>query len=220
MFKEYGGSLEGYFLIMRFLFFVCHGYVKYKATHASRKLPDGFEDIKAVYLENISKVFKKYSIPLSMVINFDQTDTIMVPVSDWTLEVQGSKEIDMIGLDDKREVTALILSMTAELLPPQIIHGGKIPRCHPSVNIPPGWNMTHSQSHWSTKEMMLEYIDEVLVPYIARQREQLNISPTAPSLCILDVLLLTDGNIFYKGLKNTTFSMYSFQLVAQGNFNS
>ena len=63
----------------------------------------------------------------------------------------------------------------------------KTPRCHPSVNIPLGWNITHSQTHWSTKETMLEYIDEVLVPYIARQREQLILSPTAPGLCFFDV---------------------------------
>ena len=187
MLKEYGGSLE-LKKSWAFSFLIRHGYVKRKATRASRKVPDDFEAIKAVYLENISKVFKEYSIPLSMAINFDQTGTRMVPVSDWTLEVQGSKQIDMIGLDDKREVTALLaVSMTGELLPSQIIYGGKTPRCHPSVNIPPGWNITHSQSHWSTKETMLEYVDEVLVPYMARQREQLNLSPTAPGLCIFDV---------------------------------
>ena len=45
----------------------------------------------------------------------------------------------MIGLDDKRKVTDfLTVSMTGEQLLPQIINGGKAPRCHPSVNIPPG----------------------------------------------------------------------------------
>ena len=42
-----------------------------------------------------------------MVINFDQTGTKMVPV---TLEVHGSKQIDMVGLDK--------ISLTGELLPP------------------------------------------------------------------------------------------------------
>ena len=124
MLKEYGGSLE-FKKSWAFSFLLRHGYVKHNATRASRKVPDDFEAIKAVYLQNISKVFKQYSIPLSMVINFDESGTRMVPVSDWTLEVQVSKQIDMIGLADKREVTALLaFSMTGQLLPPQIIYGG------------------------------------------------------------------------------------------------
>ena len=43
-----------------------------------------------------------------MIVNFAQTGTKMVPVSNWTLEVSGSRQIDMVGLDDKREVTALL----------------------------------------------------------------------------------------------------------------
>ena len=77
---------------MAFPFLLHHRYVKRKATRASHKVLDDFEAIKAVYLENISKVFKKCRIPLSVVINFDQTGSRMVPVSDWTLEVQGSSK--------------------------------------------------------------------------------------------------------------------------------
>ena len=50
--------------------------MKCKVSRASRKVPDDFEAIKSVYLDNI------ISIPLSMVINFDQTGSRIVPVSD------------------------------------------------------------------------------------------------------------------------------------------
>ena len=74
-----------------------------------------------------------------MVVNFDQTGTKMVPVSCWTLEVQGSKQIDMVGLDDKREVTALLaVSLSGELLPPQVIYAGTTQSCHPNVPLPDG----------------------------------------------------------------------------------
>ena len=74
-----------------------------------------------------------------MVLTFDQTDTKMVPVSDWTLEVQGSKQIDTIGLENKREITVLLaISLTGELISPQVIYAGKTPRCQPHVNIPLG----------------------------------------------------------------------------------
>ena len=42
-------------------------------------------------------------IPPSMIINCDETETKMVPVRLWTMEIQGTKQIDMIAMDDKRE---------------------------------------------------------------------------------------------------------------------
>jgi len=124
-----------------------------------------------------------------MVVNFDQTGTKMVPVSDWTLEVSGTKQIDMVGLDDKREVTVLLaVSLTGELLPPQIIYKGKTDQCHPTVDYPNGWHNTHSVmiNHWSTEETMLQYADTVLALYMAKQRQLLE-CPEATGLCIFNV---------------------------------
>ena len=123
-----------------------------------------------------------------MIVNFDQTGTKMVPVSNWTLEIQETKQIDMVGWDDKREVTALLAeTLSGELLPPQIIYAGKTARCHPSVNVPAGWDVTHSPNHWSTRETMLEYVDTILSPRMTKRREQLHLEPDAFGLCILDV---------------------------------
>ena len=106
----------------------------------------------------------------SVIVNFDQTGTKMVPVSEWTLEIQGTKQIDVVGLDDKREVTVLLaVSLSGNLLPPQVIYAGKMRRCHPNTNVPDGWNATHSGSHWSTQDTMVEYVDMVLAPYMAEQ---------------------------------------------------
>ena len=90
----------------------------------------------------------------------------MIPVSNWTMAVQGTRQIDMIGLDDKKDATALLaVSLSGVLLPPQVIYSGKTLRCHPNVAIPAGWHLTHSPSHWSTKETMLDYM--------AKQNEEL-----------------------------------------------
>lgn len=34
-----------------------------------------------------------------------------VPVSNWTMEVQGSQKIPIVGLDDKRQVTAVFAGL-------------------------------------------------------------------------------------------------------------
>ena len=47
-------------------------------------------------------------IPAELVINLDQTGLNIVPVSDWTMEVEGSKRVEVAGKDDKKQITAVL----------------------------------------------------------------------------------------------------------------
>ena len=60
--------------------------VKHKGTKAARKLPSDFEKQK------------EEKIPQQLVISFDHTGIKIVLASNWTLAVQGSKQIGVIGL--------------------------------------------------------------------------------------------------------------------------
>jgi hypothetical protein len=68
------------------LFLYRHGYVKRKATKAARKLPPDFPDIKLGFLQRIKDEVVTNSIPLALVLNFDQTSL----VSEWTMEKQST----------------------------------------------------------------------------------------------------------------------------------
>ena len=46
-------------------------------------------------------------IPAELVINFDQTALNIVPTSDWTMEAEGSKRVEIIT-KDKRQITAVL----------------------------------------------------------------------------------------------------------------
>ena len=48
---------------------------------------------------------------------------------------------------------------------------------------------------------MLEYIEKILDPYMARQREQLGLSPDAPGLCIFDVFAAHRCDEFLQSLR-------------------
>ena len=57
-------------------------------------------------------------IPLDLIINWDQTGINYVPVSSWTMEVEGSKRLELVGKDDKRQITAVFGgSMTGNFCP-------------------------------------------------------------------------------------------------------
>ena len=47
-------------------------------------------------------------IPTQFVINFDQTSLNIVPVSDWTMEVEGAKRVEVAGKDNKKQITAVL----------------------------------------------------------------------------------------------------------------
>ena len=46
-------------------------------------------------------VVEMYKIPPELVINWDQTGINIVPVSQWTMDVEGAKRVEITGIDDK-----------------------------------------------------------------------------------------------------------------------
>ena len=167
------------------------GFVRRKGTKAARKLPSDYEDIKASFLERVREAATTSTgsfIPPQLILNFDQTNAKFVPVSEWTLEKSGTKQVSIVGLEDKREMTVLLCcTLSGELLSPQLIYAGKTERCHPSVCFPDGWNITHSPNHWSTQETMMEFLDKILIPYVQQTRERMELPPTFPAVAIFDV---------------------------------
>lgn len=63
--------------------------------------------MKLEYLNRIKETVNKYDIPADMVINWDHSGLNLIPVSDWTMEAEGSKRVEISGLGDKRQYTAV-----------------------------------------------------------------------------------------------------------------
>ena len=145
------------------------GLVQRKATKASCKTPDDLDWIKAEFVSCATGIIVHVegNIPQNSVVNWDQTVAKFVPVSEWTMAEIGSRQVGVLGLEDKREMTILLAcTLSGALLPPQLIYGGKTPQCHPKVDFPPGWDVWHSPRHRSTEDTMLCYLDTVLLPYV------------------------------------------------------
>ncbi len=65
------------------------------------------------------------------------------------MEEKGCKRIELVGIDDKRQITAVICgSLTGELLPFQLIYTGTTRACLPKVSgIPDDWHVTCTPNH-------------------------------------------------------------------------
>eukprot|EP00058_Branchiostoma_floridae_P025112 XP_002610602.1 hypothetical protein BRAFLDRAFT_65792 [Branchiostoma floridae] len=163
-------------------------FVKRKGTKAARKVPEDFELIREQFYQRIEAAIRDNNIPDEMVCNWDQTGVNIVPVSDWTLEEEGTKQVPITGLEDKRQITLLLTtSLSGQLLPPQALYQGKTDACHPKFKFPEEWDIFHTESHWSNGPSMLRYADRVLIPYMEDQRSQLGLAPDHPGLAIFDV---------------------------------
>ena len=163
------------------------GFVKRKATTKAKVSVENFAELKSDYLLKIKNIIAMDEIPAELVINFDQTALNIVPTSDWTMEAEGNKRVEIIAKDDKRQITAVLAgTLNGDFLPCQIIYQGTTTRCLPRYDFPNNWHITYSANYWSNEETMTEYVDNVLNPYIAEKRMSLNLSKDYPALIIFD----------------------------------
>jgi len=138
--------------------------------------PDDLEDARKIFLTDIVETVALNDIPGELIFNWDQTGINLVPRTKWTMDKKGKKQIEIARLQDKRQITAVLCgSFVSEFLPPQVIYGGKTKQCHPHYTFPANWVISHSVNHEVT---MLQYIREVIVPFVGSVRQQLELPDT------------------------------------------
>ena len=146
-------------------------------------------------------------IPPQLIFNWDQTGISVVPGSSWTMDEKGSKQVEIVGISDKRQYTALFCgTLAGDFLPLQVIYQGKTAASLPRYDFPDDWHVTYTPNHWSNETKMKEYIEKIILPYCAAQRQELKLSDDHPALAIFDVfrgqqtetiLLLLEENHIY-----------------------
>lgn len=146
------------------------GLVKRKATTKAKVTVEHFENVKAQFLLDIKAIVEIEEVPSALVINWDQTGINYVPVSSWTMAKEGSKRVEIFGVDDKRQITGVFAcNMDGDFMPIQIVYKGKTAKCLPKFSFPSDWHITYSHNHWSDESTM---IHNVYFFHISRQKER------------------------------------------------
>ena len=110
------------------------GFTKRKANSKSKVLPENFDEIRDQFLTDIRSVIEMDDVPPSMVINWDHTAMKIVPSMNWTVEKNGTKRVEIAGIDDKRQTTAVFAcAMSGKFLPMQLIYKGTTTKCLPKL---------------------------------------------------------------------------------------
>ena len=87
----------------------------------------------------------------------------------------------------KQQITTVICgALSGEMLPIQLVYKGTTKNCHLPYKFPDDWLISHSLSHWSNEGTMIEYINEVIVPFVDQKRDDLDLSGNYPAVAIFD----------------------------------
>ena len=71
-------------------------------------------------------------------------------------------------MDDKRQITGtLCASLPGYFWPPQLIYLGLTYRCHPKIKFPESFRITHPSNHWSNQDIVIEFFQEKIFPFLA-----------------------------------------------------
>jgi hypothetical protein len=135
----------------------------------------------------------------------DQTGVHLAPVDSRTYEAKGSKEVKVIGAEDKRQITACIASsLNGDLLPLQLIFQGKTTACHPpftDASTEAFVHLTHTENHWSNQTTMQEYVRAVIVPYAERCAVEHTLPRDSHIVLVLDVWAVHKSEEFRRFLR-------------------
>ena len=185
---EYGGHIElnrpwAVSILRRMGFVQRRGSTQTKASLSDQQI----SQMKHTHLTQISGMVKAHNIPSELVINWDQVGVNLVPSQSWTMEGQGSSRVEIAGSKDKRQITLTLAgSMTGELLPLQLLYQGKTARCHPKYSFLTTFDIWHTPNHWANEETTLQFIRNIIVPYIQEIRAKKR-APDQKALVIFDV---------------------------------
>jgi hypothetical protein len=135
---------------------------------------------------------KEYDIYESLYVNSDQTQVVYVPGNRLTYNPTGAKQVAVVGIEEKRTFT-LMVSVAADgaILLFQAIYRGSTKLSLPSADSPhykdamaAGFLLEFSgtKTYWSNHKTMHTFVDNILAPYFARQKIELDLPPEQKSL--------------------------------------
>ncbi|VDC03285.1 unnamed protein product [Peniophora sp. CBMAI 1063] len=128
-------------------------------------------------------------------VNFDQTQVVVADPSHGTYEVEGSKQVSAIGVEEKRAWTAVVgVASSGSVLPFQVVMKGKTDRSLPSEDAPSrseardlGFQFNvNEKNYWSSLPLMERYFETIVVPYFTEQKTRLGYSDNQECVVLLD----------------------------------
>jgi hypothetical protein len=157
--------------------------------------------------------------------NIDQTNVVFQSSTSSTFEEKGSKQVAVVGKEEKRAFTTLIgITGIGDLLGFQSIYSGKTSRSLPqrssllyeeALSLGIMFEFSKTDTYWSTLELMCKYVTEILVPYWTKQKELVGAPPDQECILLLDVWTV-HWSIAFRTWLDRTFPWIHYIFVPAG----
>ena len=119
----------------------------------------------------------------------------------------------MKGSTEKRMITATFaITLDDHFLPVQLIYGGKSSKNLPRVNLPKSFSLSANPKHYSNEQESIKVLEEIIIPYVKKERERLGMEKDQAALLIMDVFkgqmtspvlkVLSNNNILLQSVPN------------------
>ena len=125
--------------------------------------------------------------------------------------LKGSKTVPIKGSTEKRMITeTFTITLDGHFLPVQVIYGGKTSKSLPRVNFPKSFSLSANPKHYSNEQESIKVLEEIIIPYVKKERERLEMEKDQAALLIMDVFkgqmasrvlkVLSNNNILLKSV--------------------
>ena len=174
MLKEEGGPLE---LKKNWEKSILHrmGFIKRRENTEAKVAVEQFEALKTQYLFNI-----KATVEMMEISPEDQTGIKIVPVSSWMMEKKGTKGVEIAGVDDKCQITAVFAATAVGDFLPIHYHGNT---SLPAFTFPDDWSVMYTPNRWANEQTTKAYIKKII---LHQKRQQLDLEGDHPALVIFN----------------------------------
>jgi hypothetical protein len=173
-------------------------YVPRAATRAAQKVPLDWEAqcMKALLRTVNTTTTHGMELYAFLRVNIDQTNVIAQDNDGSTFAEEGSKQVALVGKEEKRAWTTVVgVSAGGDALPLQIIFKGASKASLPSSNAPfmaqarqRGFIFSFNpKTYWSSFALMKVYVEEILVPFWLQKKREHNLPPDQVCILQLDV---------------------------------
>ena len=69
----------------------------------------------------------------------------------------------------------------------QLIYAGETKKCLPRVQFPSPFSRSFNTKHYSNEEESVKVLNDIVIPYVAKEREKLSLNEGQAALLIMDI---------------------------------
>ncbi|KAJ9091565.1 hypothetical protein QFC20_007608 [Naganishia adeliensis] len=159
---------------------------------------------------------RTYDVPPALIINGDQTGVNLFPSDNRTCALKGSKQVAVLGQDDKRHMTLMVTSaMDGTLLLFQAVIKGKTSQSLPKPanrKVAEEWGMFFKcgqNKYWATLQTTKDHayvapvtgVDEIVVRYIEKVKREKSLPDDQFAILYIDAWAVHRSEAFHNWMR-------------------